>query len=416
MCAGREADQAELEATLRAAAPRVLAALTRRHGDFDQCEDAAQEALLEASVQWRQHGIPAQPAGWLITVANRRLMDSWRSDTARRRRELNDHLRTPDDHWIDNDQESEPTDDTLQLLIMCCHPGLTPPAQVALTLRAVGGLTTAGVAAALLITETTAAQRISRAKQLIKKSGARLELPGLAAYQDRLRVVLQVLYLIFNEGHTASSGPELQRPDLAAEAIRLTRVLQRADPHDPEISGLLALMILTHARRDTRTGPDGGLIPADRQDRTRWRVGEIAEGTALIQETLQHGRLGPYQVEAAIAAVHAEADSVQTTDWEQILELYRLLAAIDPGPMVTLGMAVATAMVDGPQQAIALVEPLADDRHLGDHHRRLSVLGHLYELADDHGRAEEYYRAALARSRNTTEQDYLRDRIGRLRR
>ncbi|QDP97546.1 RNA polymerase sigma factor [Microlunatus elymi] len=408
-----EPDPAELDATLRTAVPQVLAALTRRYGDFDRCEDAAQDALLEASVQWRRRGIPEQPAGWLITAANRRLLDIRRSDNARRRRELNDQLRTPTDQWTDLDPGRQ-CDDTLQLLIMCCHSALTPAAQIGLTLRAVGGLTTAEVASALLITETTAAQRISRAKKLIKESGGRLQLPEPAAYQDRLRVVLQVLYLIFNEGHTASTGDQLQRLDLAAEAIRITRMVQRAEPDNGEVAGLLALMILTHARRDTRTAPDGDLIPAERQDRTRWHVGEIAEGTALIQATLQHGPLGPYQLQAAIAAVHAEADSVQSTDWQQILQLYRLLATYDPSPMVTLGMAVAVAMVDGPQQAIAMVEPLSADRQLGDHHRRLSVLGHLYRLADDHERAVEHFRAALTRTQNAAEQGYLREQIDRL--
>lgn len=226
--------------------------------------------------------------------------------------------------------------------------------------------------------------------------------------------MLHVLYLIFTEGHTASAGDRLHRPDLAAEAIRITRLLHRAEPDNGEVAGLLALMILTHARRDARTGPDGGLIPADRQDRSRWRVGEIAEGTALIQETLQHGPVGPYQIEAAIAAVHAEADSVESTDWEQILALYRLLATIDPGPMVTLGMAVAVARVDGPRPAIAMVEELAADRRLGDHHRRWAVLGHLYELAGDQRRAAEHFSAALARAGNVAEQDYLRERIARL--
>jgi RNA polymerase sigma factor (sigma-70 family) len=457
----------ELEAAVRAGAPKALATLVRRYGVFDQCEDAVQEALLAASTQWREHGVPEQPVGWLTSVAARRLMDGWRRDNARRHRELTDYLRTPTEA-----DTVEHTDDTLRLLILCCHPSLTPASQIALTLRSVGGLTTAEVAAALLVPEPTVAQRISRAKRLIKDSGATFELPTGPEYDDRLRAVLQVLYLIFNEGHTASSGNDLQRLDLAAEALRITRMLHdslnpRAQHHPPdtppahhhpanpthhhpaanpvatpptalaptqaaaqhhraapspahsvapsgEVAGLLALMILTHARRDARTGPGGDLVPADRQDRTRWYTSEIAEGTTLIEAALQSGRLGPYQLEAAIAAVHSEADSVESTDWEQIAGLYRILAEIDPGPMVRLGQAVAVAMTDGPDAGIAIVDALADDRHLGDHHRRLSVLAHLHELAGRYDAARAQYEAALDRTRNTAEQNYLRDRLTRL--
>jgi RNA polymerase sigma factor (sigma-70 family) len=400
--------EGELEAAIRAAAPKALATLVRRYGVFDQCEDAVQEALLAASVQWREHGVPEQPVGWLISVAARRLMDGWRRDNARRQRELTDHLRTP---VVD---EVEDTDDTLRLLILCCHPTLSAASQIALTLRSVGGLTTAEVAAALLVPEPTVAQRISRAKRQIKNAGARFELPTGAEYDDRLRAVLQVLYLIFNEGHTASSGQTLQRLDLAAEALRITRMLHQAIHPTGEVAALLALMILTHARRDARTGPGGDLVPADRQDRTRWYTSEIAEGTTLIEAALQSGRLGPYQLEAAIAAVHSEADSVESTDWQQIAGLYRILAEVDPGPMVRLGQAVAVAMTDGPDAGIAIVDALAADRHLGDHHRRLSVLAHLHELAGRYDDARAQYEAALARTRNTAEQNYLRDRLTRL--
>jgi RNA polymerase sigma factor (sigma-70 family) len=400
--------EGELEAAIRAGAPKALATLVRRYGVFDQCEDAVQEALLAASVQWREYGVPEQPVGWLISVAARRLMDGWRRDNARRQRELTDHLRTP---VVD---EVEDTDDTLRLLILCCHPTLSAASQIALTLRSVGGLTTAEVAAALLVPEPTVAQRISRAKRQIKNAGARFELPTGAEYDDRLRAVLQVLYLIFNEGHTASSGQTLQRLDLAAEALRITRMLHQAIHPTGEVAALLALMILTHARRDARTGPGGDLVPADRQDRTRWYTSEIAEGTTLIEAALQSGRLGPYQLEAAIAAVHSEADSVESTDWQQIAGLYRILAEVDPGPMVRLGQAVAVAMTDGPDAGIAIVDALAADRHLGDHHRRLSVLAHLHELAGRYDDARAQYEAALARTRNTAEQNYLRDRLTRL--
>jgi RNA polymerase sigma factor (sigma-70 family) len=401
----------ESEAAIRAAAPRALAALVRRYGVFDQCEDAVQEALVDAFVQWRANGVPEQPIGWLISVASRRMMDGWRRDNARRQRELNDYLRAPADEY-DPDDYREDADDTVRLLVLCCHPALTPTSQIALTLRSVGGLTTAEVAAALLVSETTVAQRISRAKRLLKD--AQFELPTAEEYDVRLRAVRHVLYLIFNEGHTASAGDSLQRVDLAEEALRITRLLQHAVGGSGEVSGLLALMILTHARRDARTGPGGNLIPADRQDRTRWYADEIAEGTRLVEETLRSGAVGPYQLEAAIAAVHSEADSVETTDWEQIAGLYRILEQVDPSPMVTLGAAVAVAMTDGPDAGIAIVERLADDRYLGDHHRRLSVLAHLHELAGRPDLARSNYLAALERTRNAAEQNYLRDRIAHL--
>ena len=406
-----DAGTPHLEVVIRGAAPRALAALVRRYGVFDQCEDAVQEALLEAFVQWRANGVPEQPIGWLISVATRRLMDGWRRDNARRQRELNDFLRAPADH-IDPDEYREDADDTVRLLVLCCHPALTPASQIALTLRSVGGLTTAEVAAALLVSETTVAQRISRAKRQIKD--ARFELPTAEEYDVRLRAVLQVLYLIFNEGHTASAGDELQRVDLAAEALRITRLLHRAAGGSGEVTGLLALMILTHARRDARTGPGGDLIPADRQDRSRWYADEIAEGTRLAEDALRSGAVGPYQLEAAIAAVHSEADSVESTDWEQIAGLYRILRQIDPSPMVTLASAVAVAMTEGPEAGIAIVDQLADDRYLGDHHRRLSVLAHLQELAGRPEQAREHYLAALDRTRNTAEQNYLRERIAHL--
>ncbi|WP_432892528.1 RNA polymerase sigma factor [Kribbella sp. CA-245084] len=401
----------ELEAAIRAAAPRALAVLVRRYDAFDQCEDAVQEALVDAFVQWGANGVPEQPIGWLISVASRRMMDGWRRDNARRQRELNDFLRAPADQH-DPDEYHEDADDTVRLLVLCCHPALTPASQIALTLRSVGGLTTAEVAAALLVSESTVAQRISRAKRLIKD--ARFELPTAEEYDDRLAAVLQVLYLIFNEGHTASAGDSLQRVDLAEEALRITRLLCQATREAGEVAGLLALMILTHARRDARTGPGGNLIPADRQDRSRWYADEIAQGTRIVEETLSTGAVGPYQLEAAIAAVHSEADSVETTDWEQIVGLYRILEKVDPSPMVTLGAAVAIAMTEGPEAGIAIVEGLADDKYVGEHHRRLSVLAHLHELAGRPDEARSNYVAALERTRNTAEQNYLRDRIAHL--
>lgn len=419
-----------VEDAIRGAAPRALAALVRRYDVFDQCEDAVQEALVDAFVRWRANGVPERPVGWLISVASRRLMDGWRRDNARRQREFNDFLRAPADEF-DPDDYHEDTDDTIRLLVLCCHPALTPGSQIALTLRSVGGLTTAEVAAALLVGESTVAQRISRAKHTIQ--GERFELPTADQYDVRLRAVLHVLYLIFNEGHTASAGDALQRVDLAEEALRITRLLHHAltnsrpntpSPHPSgtagssggfgDVSGLLALMVLTHARRDARTGAGGDLIPADRQDRSRWYADEIAEGTRLVEDSLRTGAVGPYQLEAAIAAVHSEATSVESTDWRQIAGLYRILEQIDPSPMVTLGSAVAIAMTDGPEAGITIVEGLAGDRYLGDHHRRLAVLAHLHELAGRPRVAREHYLAALARTRNTAEQNYLRDRIAHL--
>jgi RNA polymerase sigma factor (sigma-70 family) len=406
------------ESLLRELAPQVLGALVRRYGHFDRCEDAVQEALLAAAVQWPDQGVPANPRGWLITVAARRLTDQWRSDQARQRREATLAAQLPPDEALapgPGDEDHPPDrDDTLTLLVMCCHPALSPASQVALTLRAVGGLTTAQIARAFLVPEATMAQRISRAKQRIKQAGVPFRLPPEPERAERLRVVLQVLYLIFNEGYTATSGPDLQRVELTAEAIRLTRAVQRLLPDDGEVAGLLALMLLTDARRPARTRSDGTLVPLAEQDRGLWIRSSIAEGVALLTPALARTPVGPYQVQAAIAAVHAEAERAQDTDWPQILALYELLERIAPNPMVTLNRAVAVAMVHGPQAGLDLLRPLEEDARVAGHHRLAAVRAHLLELAGDHQAARASYQLAARRTTSLPERRYLQDRAARL--
>jgi RNA polymerase sigma factor (sigma-70 family) len=406
------------ESLLRELAPQVLGALVRRYGHFDRCEDAVQEALLAAAVQWPDQGVPANPRGWLITVAARRLTDQWRSDQARQRREATLAAQLPPDEALapgPGDEDHPPDrDDTLTLLVMCCHPALSPASQVALTLRAVGGLTTAQIARAFLVPEATMAQRISRAKQRIKQAGVPFRLPPEPERAERLRVVLQVLYLIFNEGYTATSGPDLHRVELTAEAIRLTRAVQRLLPDDGEVAGLLALMLLTDARRPARTRPDGTLVPLAEQDRGLWIRPAIAEGVALLTPALASTPVGPYQLQAAIAAVHAEAGRAHDTDWPQILALYELLERIAPNPMVTLNRAVAAAMVHGPQAGLDLLRPLEADARVAGHHRLAAVRAHLLELAGDHQAARASYQLAARRTTSLPERRYLQDRAARL--
>jgi RNA polymerase sigma factor (sigma-70 family) len=408
---------AAVEHLLRELAPQVLGALVRRYGHFDAGEDAVQEALLAAALQWPDEGVPANPRGWLITVASRRLTDQLRADDARRRREASvasmetpeEHLAPPADH-----EDAATRDDTLTLLFLCCHPALSPTSQVALTLRAVGGLTTAQIASAFLAPETTMAQRISRAKQRIKGAGIPFRMPRPDEWQGRVRVVLRVLYLIFNEGYTATSGPDLQRTDLTAEAMRLTRAVRRLLPDDGEVAGLLALMLLTDARRPARTRPGGELVPLAEQDRARWDGAAIAEGVELITETLARGRAGPYQVQAAIAALHDEAERAEDTDWPQILALYGVLERFSPNPVVTLNRAVALAMVRGPEAGLDLLASLEADGRLAGHHRLDAVRAHLLEMAGDHAAARAHYEAAGARTASEPERRYLESRAARL--
>jgi RNA polymerase sigma factor (sigma-70 family) len=397
-----------LEPLLRSLTPEVLGALVRRYGDWQTCEDAVQEALLAAAVQWPRDGRPANPKGWLITTASRRRIEMWRSDSARQRREEQDFALSQ------SELASAPAvDDTLTLLVLCCHPALTAPSQVALTLRAVGGLTTAEIARAFLVPEATIAQRISRAKQRIKADGARFELPPRDEMPARIAAVLHVLYLVFNEGYTASSGTSLNRVELTAEAIRLARQLHSRLPEDGEAAGLLALMLLTDARRPARTTADGALVPLAEQDRDRWNAAAIAEGTALVTHALTNTRVGAYQLQAAIAAVHDEAARAADTDWRQIATLYALLSALAPGPMVTLNRIVAIAMVDGPEAGLAQLAAAGADPALAGHHRVAAVRAHLLDLAGQHEAAREQYRLAAQRTLSIPEQRYLESRAAR---
>lgn len=405
-----------VEHLLRELAPQVLGAVARRYDDFAAAEDAVQEALIAAAAQWTSEGIPANPRGWLYHVALRRITDHLRSELARRRREeaVASELIAEWAFVPPPDVEmSANTDDTLALVFMCCHPALTPTSAIALTLRAVGGLTTAEIANAFLVPEATMAQRISRAKQTIKSSGIAFSLPSESEQSERLSAVLQVLYLIFNEGYASSIGSDLHRADLSNEAIRLTRMLRELLPHEPEVSGLLALMLLTDARRAARTDADGALIPLDEQDRTLWNRGLIAEGTALVSETLSPESVGPYQVQAATAALHDEASSVQDTDWAQIRALYGVLREISDNPMVALNQAVAAAMVDGPAAGLEQLAALDGDSRIAGHYRLDAVRGHLFEMAGDRERAVAHFRAAAERTANIAERNYLLTKAAR---
>ncbi|MDC0768085.1 RNA polymerase sigma factor [Streptomyces sp. HD] len=402
----------ETEDLLRRHAPQVLGALVRRYGHFDSAEEAVQEALLAAAEQWPRTGVPDNPRGWLIKVGARRLTDMLRAEEARRAREEKVAALSPRDAFTappPGADRAPREDDTLTLLFLCCHPDLTPPAQIALTLRAVGGLTTAEIARAHLVPEATMAQRISRAKQKVR--GVRFGRPD--NWEDRLPAVLQTLYLIFNEGYTATSGASLQRRDLAGEAIRLTRTVHRLLPDHGEVAGLLALMLLTDARRDARTGPHGELVPLDEQDRDRWDRTAIDEGVALVTRALSRGHAGPYQLRAAIAAVHDEAPSAQETDWQEILGLYDVLTRLVPGPVERLNRAVAVAMVRGPRAGLAELGELEDE--LGAGHRLDAVRGHLLERAGAYDEARTAYEAAADKTLSLPEQRYLHARAARLR-
>jgi RNA polymerase sigma factor (sigma-70 family) len=412
-----ESVDATIGRLLRELAPQVLGAVARRHGDFAAAEDAVQEALIAAARQWPAEGVPANPRGWLYHVAVRRLTDHVRSELARRRRE-EAVVSGPWAEWAfvpppDGELAVE-RDDTLVLLFMCCHPALTPPSAIALTLRAVGGLSTAEIAAAFFVPEATMAQRISRAKATIKASGIPFEMPSEGERAARLAAVLHVLYLMFSEGYTSSSGPDLRRPDLSNEAIRLARALRELLPGDGEVAGLLALMLLTDARRAARTGASGELIPLDEQDRTRWDGRLIAEGIALVEEALRGGSMGAYQLQAAIAAVHDEAARAEDTDWPQILALYTVLERIADNPMVTLNRAIAVAMVQGPAAGLALLTTLDADARLAGHYRLDAVRAHLFERAGELERALAHYRAAAERTTSMPERDYLLTRAARL--
>lgn len=401
----------EIEQTLRSLAPIVLGAVVRRYGDFSSAEDAVQEALIAAAGQWPTTGVPDNPRGWLIRVAGRRMVDHRRAEAARQRREAKVVLESEEAVM----PEPEPAqDDTLILLFMCCHPALTRPSAIALTLRAVGGLTTAEIARAFLVPEATMAQRISRAKQSIQQSAIGFELPTEGERRARWSAVLHVLYLIFNEGYASSSGAQLARVDLSNEAIRLTRAAHALLPEDAETAGLLALMVLTDARRAARTGPDGELIPLDEQDRARWDRAAIGEGVALVTQAFARGAVGAYQLQAAIAAVHDEAARAEDTDWPQILALYGVLQRLADNPMVALNAAVAAAMVHGPAVGLARLAALDGDARIAGHYRLDAVRGHLHERAGEVGKAILHYRAAAQRTTSVPERHYLLMRAARL--
>ncbi len=401
------------EALLRAAAPQALAVVARRFGDFAAAEDAMQEAMLEASSQWPAQGAPENAVGWLIHVASRRLSDRLRSESARRRREELAAAQELPPVTPDESGAAPAADDSLALVFMCCHPALTPASAIALTLRAVAGLSTAEIAAAFLVPEATMAQRISRAKQAIKSAGARFEMPAAEEREQRLRSVLHVLYLIFNEGYLSSGGNELARAELSSEAIRLTRSLQALLVDDPEVAGLLALMLLNEARRGARSGPNGELIPLAEQDRSLWDQQLIEEGVGLIGAAWAQGAIGEYQLQAAIAAAHDQAPSHERTDWREILALYGLLERVSQNPMVSLNRAIAAAMVDGPDAGLALLGPLQSA--LGDHHRLLAARAHLLEMRGDGEAAAGEFATAARLTKSLPEQHYLQTHAARLR-
>jgi RNA polymerase sigma factor (sigma-70 family) len=408
--------ESEIEGLLRQLAPQALGAVVRRYGHFDTAEDATQEALLAAATQWPRDGIPANPRAWLITVAARRLTDLLRSEQARQRREsavvermLPSELLAPGP-----DARAGDSDDTLILLFMCCHASLSPASQIAVTLRAVGGLSTAEVARAFLVPEATMTRRITRAKQAIKDSGIPFRMPSGAERAGRIAAVLHVLYLIFNEGYASTSGPTLHRTELAAEAIRLARLVRSLLPEDAEAAGLLALMLLIDARRSARTGPGGELVPMAEQDRALWNGGQIAEGVALITEALPRGPTGPYQLQAAIAAIHDEAPDAEATDWPQIVALYELLLRMSDNPVVALNHAAAVAMAHGPKRGLELLAAIQADERIAEDHRLHAVRAHLLEMIGDRAGARDSYLEAARRATNLSRQRYLHARAARL--
>ena len=398
-----------IEDLLRQLAPQVLGALLRRHQVLDLCEDAVQEALIDATTDWPAKGVPENPRAWLITVATRRLIDEVRSESSRRQREDRLIVGAPPAELsrLPGDEQDPDRDDTLILLLLCCHPALTSPSQIALTLKAVGGLTTAEIAHAFFVPETTMAQRVSRAKQRIREAGATFSMPPGDELDERLRAVLHVLYLIFNEGYTTSSGAEINRADLTREAIRLTRELRRLRPGDGAVGGLLALMLLTEARRPARVAADGELVSLADQDRSRWDRGAIAEGVGLVTDALARGPLGAYQLQAAIAAVHDEAATASETDWPQILALYQLLDRVAPNPMATVNRALAVAMVSGPDAGLDLLASLDGDERVSRHHRLHAMRGHLLQMAGSLPEARAAFEEAARRTASAPEKRYL---------
>ncbi|MFI6432044.1 RNA polymerase sigma factor [Rhodococcus oryzae] len=400
----------DTEDLLRELRPQVLGALVRRFGDFTAAEDALQEALVAAATHWPTDGLPDNPRGWLIQVAHRRMTDAIRADAARRNRESVAAGREPTRHA---DITTPDRDDTLTLFFLCCHPALSPASEIALTLRSVGGLTTAEIARAFLLPEATMTQRITRAKNRVAGLDRPFAMPESGQWHERLGAVLHVLYLIFTEGHASTSGRQVRRADLSAEAIRLTRAVHCLLPDDPEVTGLLALMLLTDAHRAARTGPRGELIPLAEQDRRLWDREAITEGVRLTTAAIEHGLTGPYRIQAAIAVLHAQAASTEDTDWDRILSLYRLLERVAPNPLVTLNLAVATAMAHGPSAGLDLIADHQDQ--LSGTHRLAAVRAHLYEMAGDTPAAVADYTVAANTTPSAAERDYLILRAARLR-
>ena len=405
-----------VEGLLRDLAPHVLGAVVRRFRDFAASEDAVQEALIAAVEQWPRDGVPENPRGWLVQVAQRRMADHLRREISRRNREAHVAEETPvaAAPAVDGEPAMDPND-TLVLLFLCCHPALTPASAIALTLRAVGGLTTAEIAKSFFVPESTIGQRISRAKQSIKASRVPFRMPDADERGQRLSSVLHVLYLVFNEGYTTSSGAALHRTDLSNEAIRLAREVHKLLPESGDVAGLLALMLLTDARRAARTGPYGELIPLDEQDRALWDRRAIAEGVTLASAALSKGSVGEYQLQAAIAAVHDEAARAEDTDWVQILALYGMLKRMTDNPMVALNHAIATAMVSGSTAGLALLAPLEDDERLRGNHRLDAVRAHLLERAGERDAAVDLYRKAAAKTTSVPERNYLLRKAARVR-
>jgi predicted RNA polymerase sigma factor len=400
-----------VEDLLRELAPQVLGALVRRHGNLARCEDAVQDAVVAAHAAWSADGLPREPRAWLRTVATRRLVDDVRATAARERREaaVAQHTRL----FAPAADVPERGDDGLALLVLCCHPALSAASQLALTLRAVTGLSTAAVARALLVPEATAGQRISRAKATLRAAGGRFTLPDPAELAARLPVVHQVLYLMFNEGWSASEGDELLRPELTTEALRLARLLHGYLPSSGETTGLLALMLLQDSRRAARTDAGGALVPLAEQDRSRWDQSAVAEGAALVVEALTAGPAGSYALQAAIAAVHAQAPSSERTDWAQVVGLYDALHRLAPNPVVELNRAVAVGMAHGPAAGLAALATLTGGP-LAGHHRLAAVQAHLLEASGDEAAAAEGYRTAARLATNAREQRFLALRASRL--